>query len=115
MIYLASPYSHPDAAVRHARFLAVCETAATMMRAGLLVFSPIAHSHPIAEFGLPKGWDFWEEYDMAFIEMCYECAVLCIDGWEESKGVQAEVELFRQAGKPVTHITLQSFAEYFLP
>ncbi len=34
MIYLASPYSHPDVAVREARFHAACRAAAEFMRDG---------------------------------------------------------------------------------
>ncbi len=52
MIYLASPYSHPDAVVREYRFRAACQAAASVMRSGQHVFSPIAHSHAIAEYGV---------------------------------------------------------------
>ncbi len=67
MIYLASPYSHPDQAVERLRFEAVCQAAATLMRHGLSIFSPIAHSHPIARFGLPTDWAFWEHYNRDFL------------------------------------------------
>ena len=63
MIYLASPYSHPDPKVREARWREACRTAAFLMKGGQFVFSPIAHRHPIAEFGLPGGWEFWERFD----------------------------------------------------
>jgi hypothetical protein len=59
MIYLCSPYTHPDPAVREARYEAACRTAAHLMRSGKIVFSPIAHSHGIAQYGLPKDWSFW--------------------------------------------------------
>ncbi len=87
MIYLASPYTHPDPAIRKERFQAVCAYAATMMRSGLRVFSPIAHTHHIALCGLPGGWEFWEAYDRDMIARCDEDADLCppcaIKGWEE--------------------------------
>ena len=53
LIYLASPYSDPDPWVKENRFLAVCTKAAKMMSEGAYVFSPIAHTHPIAKYGLP--------------------------------------------------------------
>ena len=53
LIYLASPYSHPDFVVRQRRFDADCQATATMVRAGLIVFSPIAYSHPLTRYGLP--------------------------------------------------------------
>jgi len=104
MIYLASPYTHPDPAVREARFRAACRQAAEMVRCGIVVFSPIVHTHPLASHGLPQDWAFWREYDRAFLEMCSEVWVLTLDGWRESQGVQAEIELARELGKPVVLI-----------
>lgn len=104
MIYLASPYSHPDPAVREARFQAACRQAAEMLRCGILVFSPIAHTHPIAKYGLPLEWARWEKYDRIFLEMCSEVWVLTLDGWQESKGVQAEIGIARELGKPVVFV-----------
>ena len=101
MIYLASPYTHPDPAVREARFRAACRQAAEMFRCGIPVFSPIAYSHAIAAHGLPLEWDFWERFDQAFLKICSEVWVLTLDGWRESRGVQAEIVLARRMGKPV--------------
>ena len=101
MIYLTSPYTHPDPAVRDARFKAACRQAAEMFRCGIPVFSPIAYSHAIAAHDLPLEWDFWERFDRAFLETCSEVWVLTLDGWRESRGVQAEMELARELGKPV--------------
>ena len=101
MIYLASPYSDADPAVEQARFDAVCRAAAALMRQGLLVFSPIAHSHPIARFGLPRDWAFWQRYDIAFLAQCDELWVLMLAGWESSVGVRAEIDIAREMGKPV--------------
>jgi nucleoside 2-deoxyribosyltransferase len=101
MIYLASPYTHPDPAVREARFRAACRQAAEMFRCGVPVFSPIAYSHAIAGHDLPLEWEFWERFDRAFLETCDAVWVLTLDGWRESRGVQAEIMLARQMGKPV--------------
>jgi hypothetical protein len=101
MIYLASPYTHPNPAVREQRFDAACAVAAMLLREGHLVFSPIAHSHPLTRFGLPLEWDFWERYDRHHLERCESVLVLMLDGWEESRGVQAEIALAQSLGKPV--------------
>jgi hypothetical protein len=63
MIYLASPYSHPDPAVRQERYEAVCQAAAELISRGHIVFSPVAHSHTIATYGLPGDWEFWQRTD----------------------------------------------------
>ena len=105
MVYLASPYSSPVPAVREARFRLVCRKAAELMRAGHKIFSPIAHTHPIAVAGeLPLGFDFWSEYDREFLEFCDEVWVLCLDGWEESKGVAAEIDIATKLGKPIRYL-----------
>lgn len=101
MIYLASPYSHPDPAVREQRFEAVCKTAARMMREGQFVFSPIAHTHPIAKYDLPLGWEFWKRYDREWLAACDEMVVLMLAGWRESRGVEAEVVMARGMGMVV--------------
>ena len=85
MIYLASPYSHPDPAVRDERFRAACQATAAMIRAGGVVFSPVVHSHPLVAYGLPTGWDFWDRYDRAVLARCDAVAVLTLDGCGEQR------------------------------
>lgn len=104
-MYLASPYSHPHPAVREQRFRAACRATAALFRAGEVAFSPIVHSHPLVEFGLPTAWAFWDRIDRAYLERCDEVVVLMLDGWEESVGVRAEVGIARAAGKPVRFLT----------
>ena len=104
MIYLASPYSHSDAHVREQRFRAVCRAAARLMRNGDVVFSPIAHGHPIALHGLPTDWRFWERHDREQLARCDEVIVLMLDGWRDSEGVQAEIRIAAELGKPVRYL-----------
>lgn len=101
MIYLASPYSHPDESVRHVRYESVVEYAARAWKEGHIVFSPIAHSHPIALHGLAGTWEQWSEFDSAIIGACAELWVLMLDGWEDSEGVEAEVGIAERLGLPV--------------
>ena len=104
LVYLATPYSHPDRAVRVQRFEIANRVAAEMMRAGIHVFSPISHTHPIAEAGeLPKGWEYWEAYDRAILVACVEVCVLQQNGWEESIGVTAEIAIAKEMGLPITY------------
>ena len=103
LIYVACPYSHQSEDVMVERFEAVNRFCAELMREGLLVFSPISHTHPIAQYGLPKGWDFWHKYDQVYLDVCDGIIVLRLVGYKESVGVTAEAnEMFRQ-GKPIVH------------
>jgi nucleoside 2-deoxyribosyltransferase len=104
MIYLASPYSDPDPAVREERFRAACWATAALIRAGHVVFSPIVQNHMLVEHGLPVDWEFWQQQDREYVARCDEVVVLTIDGWERSKGVQAETRIARKLGKPVRYL-----------
>jgi nucleoside 2-deoxyribosyltransferase len=104
MIYLAVPYSDPDASIREQRFHAACVAAARLMRAGCFVHSPISHGHPIAAHGVPTDWQFWEAHDRRFLEQCDVVVVLMLDGWQESRGVQAEIQIANELGKPVRYL-----------
>jgi hypothetical protein len=107
MIYLASPYSHPDPKMRELRFVNACEMAGAILRSGRMVFSPIAHSHPIVTHSMVEmdgSFDAWVEWDRWFIERCDELWVLTLTGWQQSVGVQAECDIARSLGKPLRFI-----------
>lgn len=101
MIYLASPYTHRDPQVREQRFRAACQATAALIRAGAVVFSPICHSHPLADHGLPTEWSFWERFDREYLARCDLLLVLKLEGWTTSVGVQAEMRIARELGKPI--------------
>ena len=107
MIYLASPYSAPANWLREMRFHDVCRYAAKMMREGLHVFSPIAHSHPLAAYGLTGAWAFWEAQDREFLSMCSELWVLMLPGWEASTGVTAEIAIANELGLPIRYVNAE--------
>lgn len=105
LCYLASPYSSPNPLQRIERFEAACSAAATLMLEGYLIFSPIAHTHPIAERGnLPTGWDFWRDYDLLHLEACTSMLVLMLPGWRKSVGVQDEIAIMERMGKSVRYM-----------
>ena len=105
LVYLACPYSDVDPYVRADRFNSVNRMAAMLMAQGCFVFSPISHSHPIAEVGgLPLNWDFWKEYNILMLDQCSKLFVLMLPGWQTSKGVQAEIEHALARNIPVDYI-----------
>jgi hypothetical protein len=79
------------------------------------VFSPISHTHPIAEASegkLPMEWEFWEGFDRQYLNVCKKIIVLRIPGWEESKGVQAEIKIGTEMGIPVEYMDWGNPVEY---
>lgn len=105
MIYLASPYTHPDEALMEERADAAARTAGKLMLEGHVVYSPVVHCRPIALLvDLPHDWEFWKKFDAEMISKADKVYVLCLDGWKESKGVQAEIEITKQLNKPISYI-----------
>jgi len=104
MIYLASPYSHPDEAIRRQRFVSACLAAGNLMDNGHVVFCPIAHSHPIAvEIG-ERDHAFWMAQDLPFLALSSRLFVLQLDGWEKSKGVAEEMAFAKERGIPIEFV-----------
>lgn len=104
LTYLASPYSDPDPAVREQRYEEACKAAAKLMLE-CPVFCPIAHSHPIETIGMREKphHEFWMRQDIAILRKCERLVVLCIDGWDRSRGVTEEIHLAQRLGIPVEY------------
>lgn len=104
LLYLATPYSHPDPTVLKQRFDAACAAAAALMGRGYEVFAPIAHSHPVSDHmdeKLRMDFEFWMKQDKAILKHCDALVVFALPGWYESRGVTAEIAYARDLGKPI--------------
>ena len=95
LIYIASPYSHPDPAVRQKRYEDVSAYTAKRMMEGAVVYSPIAFNHPLSvRYEMPTDWVFWKHFDCRMIDKCDAMEVLMLDGWDTSVGVSAGQQIF---------------------
>lgn len=108
IVYLAAPYSHSNEGVRLWRYQAITAVAAHLISKGAVVFSPITMTHPIdiilAEEGATLGSDYWVDFDTSFMQFCSEIAVLRLDGWQESRGVQREIAFFKANKRAIRYI-----------
>ena len=99
-IYLCCPYSHPNESERLKRFEYANKAAAYLMLRGYVVFSPISHSHSIANYiGNHLSHDFWLKQDFAFIDWADELYVLMLPGWKDSVGIGIEIEKWKTEKK----------------
>lgn len=104
-LYLASPYTHADPEVRRMRFEEAERALAWMLGKRIWAYSPIVHCHQLSiRNALPPNHEFWFEYDCAMIRASEGVAVLQIDGWEQSKGVRAELDFAAGICLPVTRV-----------
>lgn len=90
LVYAASPYTRQpnlDTACRE-----VCIVVGELLRAGVSVFSPVAHSHTIAMLsGLdPLDHAFWLDHDRPLQDACDAMVIVKLPGWHESDGIKAE-------------------------
>lgn len=116
MIYLASPYSHKDHEVMENRFVAAREACAFLTKAGKLVYSPIVHWHPVAEaHDLPRDFLFWSKLNFSMIRRCEEVHVLCLNNWNNSLGVSAEIEFAKSAFMNVHYVEPETVGVTFNP
>lgn len=105
LIYLATPYSkYPqglEVAFRHASALA-----ARLMLRGLKVYSPIAHTHPLAIHGgvNPLDHSIWLPFDAAIMDKADALLVAMMETWQHSYGISHEIGVFSKAGKPVHYL-----------
>lgn len=110
LIYLAVPYTAPNKEVEASRFRMVSNVAARMMHNGQFVFSPITQGHVLAQHGdLPTDWAYWAEYSRSMLSKCDRLSVLCLDGWKESVGVQAEIGIAKELDIPVEYVFCADF------
>ena len=108
-IYIASPYSDPNATVRHQRYLAVSYYVTALFIQKRFPYSPITANHHLAlEFDLPSDANSWMAYNFAMLSSASELHVLKLSGWEKSVGVLAEINFWRAARQdlPIHYIDL---------
>jgi hypothetical protein len=100
--YLATPYSkYPDGI--EAAFRAACEQSALLVKAGIPIFCPIAHTHPVAiQGGIdPFDHEIWLPADEPFMHLACGLIFCKLPSWEISYGMNEERKVFTAAGKPI--------------
>jgi len=101
-VYLATPYSKFEAGL-HMAHIEACRLVARLLRLGIVAYSPIAYTHPIAMHGRvdPLDHELWLKFDAPQMEAAQSLLVAQLPGWDESYGIVVEIEYFKRAGKPV--------------
>lgn len=108
MIYIASPYSHPDPTIQEHRFLEVRDFTARLLSAGFVVFSPIVYGHEMAKDHHMKGDALtWKRFNFDMIRRCEAIYLLQLPGWKESKGVDMELRLASILDMPVVRYNME--------
>jgi ribosomal protein S18 acetylase RimI-like enzyme len=103
LIFIASPLTAPDPGLVQKRVAAAGRFGAWVQsNEGKCAFVAAAHDHAIAtHLAKPMPYDWWRANIHHFMAPAQSCYVLCLDGWEQSKGVAVEIEIAEQLGKPI--------------
>ena len=110
-VYLAIPYSwNPEKSFEIAN-----EVAAELMNDGHIVFSPVSHSHPIADYldeKLRIDHDFWMNQDLPMLKSCHKLCVIVVgengfDLIDKSSGCKKELEVAESLFMDIEYIFYQ--------
>lgn len=102
LIYLASPYSHDDPAVREERYQRAFDYVATRMAMGEIIFSPIVYGHQF--LGAPTHFEYWADFNDMILLGAGEMRILRLDGWQDSRGIRHEMNLANDNGIRITEV-----------
>lgn len=106
-LYLMCPYTHPEKTERDYRANTADLCSAILLEStGCSLFSPISHSHTMAEVAelIRPGcvhWKKWMEIDLKILEVCDSGMVILIPGWTKSNGVATEIRELHSQGKRI--------------
>ena len=95
LIYLASPYTSPFTPIRRKRYERVLKLLAWHLEnvPDVCLFSPIAHWHPTATaHDLAIDFNRYAEMDFFMIRKAHSVWVFCDEDWDQSYGIQQEME-----------------------
>lgn len=108
LVYVASPYSHAQADIRHFRMTTAALWTAKLLDAGHLAISPIVASHApslhMATPGVSTDFNCWVAINHRLIDASCAVVVLMLPGWGESRGIADEVAYAADRGIPVYYL-----------
>ena len=110
LYYLATPYTKYEGGIE-AAFEAAAAITARLVKANLSVYSPIAHTHPVAVHGGidPLDHSIWLDFDLRMMRGADVLIVAQMQGWRESFGVSQEIKFFQNGGKPILYLNCTTF------
>lgn len=105
-IYIASPYSHSDSSIMAKRFREITKIAAKLfIRYDCVFLLPITQGHLLSKIGnIESDFKRWKAQSLGMLAACQEIWVIKMDGWKQSKGVNAEIRFARKFGIPIKYL-----------
>jgi len=102
MIYIASPYWHKKKRVRRHRRKQAIRYSLALSQYGILNYCPLLYTSGIKDNMIPE--EYWVQHGEKMVSFCSCVQVLCLDGWQESNGVDRELKVAEEHGLEVFYI-----------
>ena len=107
LVYIANPYSHSDPSIVQKRYDKICQVTAGLVSKGQMAISPIAYGHTLLGYcEMPGDWEFWQSFCISLLARCQKMIVVKMEGWQESRGVLAEIEYAKSNGIEIEYLDL---------
>jgi hypothetical protein len=115
LVYLAAPYSHQYPIVTEHRVQQLLKADAAIIRKGFVTVTPLS-KHFILNVGekIPGDWEYWKNYSLTLLKRCDRLFILTLDGWEQSTGVQGEIEEAKKNNIPIYLVDIEGNLETYL-
>jgi hypothetical protein len=105
MIYVASPYSHPDENIRIERFNKVSKFVTNLVSKGFCAISPITYGHTLLNYkNMPTDFEFWNNFCISLLSKADILYVYKIEGWNQSKGLNEEIKYAQENNIEIIYI-----------
>lgn len=102
LTYLACPYTDPNPKIMQLRYAVNAQVAADLFKEGIMVFAASMHNAFIEEIAnLKDRFSTWQAFNHLMIERSDRVLVVTLDGWEQSKGVQDQIQYAKKLNKNV--------------
>lgn len=75
-----------------------------LMTHGIFTVSPLLKDPTVVEHGAPGTWDYWKDYSEVLLSRCDKMIVIMFEGWEQSVGLKAEIEIAKSLNIPIEYI-----------
>lgn len=105
IVYVAAPYSNIKNKKTLMNAIAYLCGKYMLENPGAYTITGLVHHYACLHHGeLGTDWKFWKDFCEQFLTKCDKLLVLTFEGWKESGGVQAEIELAKLNGIEVEYV-----------
>ncbi|MCG9133149.1 DUF1937 family protein [Candidatus Poribacteria bacterium] len=107
IIYFANPYRHKNPNVMQHRFETMRTITAQIIQEQnyIIPFTPVVYTHDLSQYC--EDDQDWVQWDLQFLAKCDAMVVITLDGWEESEGVQKEIEYCKENEIPIMYLDVE--------